>query len=379
MIDDVSPSGPVIFALLEAGSRLGTRLTETFGHRDVRLFTTLREAVSEALDALPRLLIFDVNTIESDLLIQLGRLRSDPEAAAMKVFVRAQHLDEASLVALYEREVDDVALGLISDDKFMARVEDLLERTGPASCTAPVSVLRDKVEARLAPQIAGASFVDLRNRIARHYGLALRLAMPPSVWPSEPALGLVPTGDTTVCLYFAQFYGNRLAAEANTRRLHSLMRGLDLARLDPAATLDALQGQFEGLMNHGSLANVACAMIDTQAASLIIAGATGIAALHKTGPGKRVAPGGLRGPRIGEGSGFTNRSFVLQAGGALALMVPPESPPMPSPVETLSVPLCTRLAAQPGEAMLPDLVKACRAVQPGHAIAVLARLPGAAG
>ncbi len=294
-------------------ARAITRLKDVHGHRQVVGFTSLGDCITEALDETPDLLVLDILQITTEVIVHLIRIRSDAYAGRMKILIRAQAIDEGVLARLYAHDVFDVVMGLMTDEKFIQRVSEIL------AGRKTLDSVRDKVERNVRMDGAG-QFASHFETLAEGFGSRINLCPQAVTEALPPVWGVLQITDTCFGIYFGKLKAARLAVEAHINRIHSLLRSEGLTRLDPAEAISQISQQMAAFFGPDQSAAFYYGVIDIGSNTLVSAGSAAVAAY--VSHARATLPVVLNGPEIAGGYGdHRNTVVAFPPGGSLVLAV----------------------------------------------------------
>jgi hypothetical protein len=270
----LTPSKIFVFTEQTRANPLLEALQAQFGKTDLQVFSTLSECVMEALDLGPRLVIFDVAAAAGQVLIQIGRIRTDRLHGEMAVVVRAQRLDEPTLARLYELGVNDVLLTLMPLNKSIERIKLIYD--DPQSEAVRQTHL--KLGAGLAAHGVGLEITTVSPAMSEAFRKQYRLDLIPSA--VHGTWGLVPLGEKTCALFCADFQGEDMTVAAQSNRLHAMVRAEGYDRANPQATLSFLSRGMAGFLRPGQAGVMIYCVFDLAAGTVRASTAGPGAMLH---------------------------------------------------------------------------------------------------
>ena len=271
----------------------------------------------------PNLLVLDVIAVTQDLLTQMTRLRADKYAVGVKIFIRSDTIDEGALIALYERDIEEIAPGEMSSKKLVDRFRGLFAANTGALPPSPARLLRRKFDIKAprpeCPTVVAEHYASLCEQFGTRFVFngAAEGAVAESAW------GLMQVAPDKLGIYVVQVYGARLTAQATNNRLHGLLRSEGMPRHDPAATLTALQAQIKPFLTPGLTLRPVYVLFDQSRRQAVCAGASEATLFLKSGGTSGPEALSLKGSdlAIDGGALFHNRLAPADEGAELCVLI----------------------------------------------------------
>lgn len=218
-------------------------LKKRFGAR-IAVFTNASACVSDALEYLPKLLIFDLASPEPAFLRQLSRLKTQTSAQDVRVLVRTQHYTDADIGSLLRRGVDSFLLSLSSAAHVVGRAQDLIAGVDDVRGVGSANkLLVDRVSKFVFGGEALVTPPEMRERFERVYGVRLDLFS-----RDDPAtasvFGVLPIDNERFAVYGFSADGPSLWAAPQVLRAHGFVHSGGYDRGDPSETVRMLQSQM---------------------------------------------------------------------------------------------------------------------------------------
>ncbi len=240
-----------------------------------RYFSHLSDAIMEALDVPPAVLILDVHVADGLLHAHVERLRTAAECRDMAILIRTQTLSEADVLSLISLEVNHIALTFSPLTPILQEIDQLLampQRRGRISNV--VAVLGTKIGARLSGTTDAAMPDSLLNKFERHYGFSLRAHDVPRQ-RSSSTWGFIPVSNDAIAVFAVHITANALNARRHAKRANALLTAPGFEAASPAATLGYLRDHLGPFLLPNEQIQAAYLTFDRKSRAARFAGAHG--------------------------------------------------------------------------------------------------------
>ena len=206
-----------------------------------RYFSRLGDAIMEALDVPPQILVLDVHATDPLLHAHLERVRTTAECRGVAIVVRTHALAETDILSFISLEVNHIALALNPTAAVIKEIEQLLATPKRrARISNVVAVLGTRIGARLLAETESAMPDALLNRFQRHYGFTLRTHDVPQLRGST-TWGFIPVSNDSVALFVVHVAANTLSARRQAKRANALLTSHGFDTAAPAAAIGHLR------------------------------------------------------------------------------------------------------------------------------------------
>ena len=206
-----------------------------------RYFSRLSDAIMEALDVPPQVLVLDLHMTDDLLHAHLERVRTAAECHDTAILIRTRALAETDVLSFISLEVNHIALTFSPISPVLKEIDQLLatpkRRTRISNV---VAVLGTRIGSRLTAEAETTLPDSLLNKFQRHYGFTLRTHDAPRLRGCA-TWGFIPVTNDVVAIFNVHVAANALNARRHAKRASALLMAHGFDAASPAGAVDYLR------------------------------------------------------------------------------------------------------------------------------------------
>ena len=275
--------GIYIYSQDDRGSPFVTNVMERDDPFRNRYFSYLSDAIMEALDVPPQVLVLDVHEIDALLHTHLERVRTAPECRDIAIVIRTRALAETDVLSFISLEVNHIALALSPTAAVLKEIDQLLaspkRRTRISNV---VAVLGTRIGSRLSAEAESSMPGALLTKFQRHYGFTLRTHDVPRLGGCA-TWGFIPVTNDTVAIFSVHVTANTLSARRQAKRANALMMSHGFDAAAPAGAVNYLRDHLAPYLLPGESAQASYLVYNRTSGQACFAGGHGAVRLSDGG------------------------------------------------------------------------------------------------
>ncbi len=285
-----------------------------------RYFSRLSDAIMEALDVPPQVLVLDVHETDDLLHTHLERVRTTPECRDTAIVVRTRALSETDVLSFISLEVNHIALALSPTAAVLKEIDQLLASPKRRSrISNVVAVLGTRVGSRLSAEAESPVPGALLTKFQRHYGFTLRTHDVPRLGGCA-TWGFIPVSNDKVAIFSVHVTANTLSARRQAKRANALLMSHGFDTASPAAAVNHLRDHLAPYLLPAETVQASYLVYDRQSRQATFAGGQGAIRVPQGGRAVAVPATGVAISAQAQAD-MREAPLDLRAGGSLVLPV----------------------------------------------------------